>query len=477
MIDFKLMKHQSEAIHKATYKRDLFLAMEMGTGKSCTTIQIIRDKSKEEGRLCRTIIFAPLVVLRNWKKEFEMFSRIDQKSIHVLDGPVKNRIAFVNSQKGYSAILITNYDAIQDDAFLKSILDWHPEVLVCDESHYLKNYKSIRAKNIVKIADKCKHRYLLTGTPILNSMQDIFMQMRILDGGETFGSNFFAFRAKYFVDRNASWSGRASYFPKWEPRTEAYAELSAKLSDKMIRVTKKECLDLPDLIVQKMEVQLSDEQKRLYHEMQKEFITYIKEESKEQARAVVARLAVTKTLRLQQIVSGFVNTDDGSTVRIKNVPRLVALGELLETLTPGHKVIVWATFKENYKMIAELCQKLGIEYREIHGEQSGKEKQMAVNDFNNSPSVRVIVGNQGAGGVGVSLTASSYAIYYSRGYKWGEDTQSESRNHRRGSEIHDKITRINLVAPDTIDELIDTVLSNKADISERILEYAAKLQG
>jgi SNF2 family DNA or RNA helicase len=480
MIDYKLMKHQQDVVHQSFHEPDLFLAWEMGTGKSCATINILRQRFAENGRAMRTLILAPAVVLKNWKNEFQLYSKMDKNMIFVLDGPVKKRIAQIDSMKGFSAIFITNYDVMQDQKLVQSFLNWGVEILICDEAHGLKNYKSKRAKNVAIVADTVKHRYLLTGTPILNNAMDLYMQYRVLDGyrgrDSTFGNNFFAFRSKYFIDKNVAWSTKPNHFPEWVPRDSAYQELMQKIAKKTSRITKKECLDLPDLIVQNIEVGVSPEQKRLYEQMRDEYIAWVNSESnKDKPQAVVARLAITKALRLQQIISGFVKTDVGETIRIKQNPRLDALGDLLETLCSGSKVIVWACFKENYAMIAEVCKKLSIDYRELHGEQNTKEKQKSVEDFNNVDGVRVLIGNQGAGGIGVNLVPATYSIYYSRGFKLGDDLQSEARNHRRGSEVHDKITRINLVSPNSIDQLIADALQKKQNISDKILDFTKQL--
>lgn len=480
MIDFKLMKHQETAILKADERNDLFIAYDTGTGKSCTLIQILRRRFAENKRVMRTLILAPSVVLRNWKKEFGMFSKVDQNMIHILDQSVKKRIELIKEQKNYSCIFVTNYDVMQDDGLIKAFMDWGVEVLVCDEAHVLKSYKSKRAKNVAKIADKCKHRYMLTGTPILNSAMDLYMPYRIMDGYKgpysTFGSNFFAFRARYFMDKNVAWAGKNNYFPEWVPKPSAYNDLTEKIKDSTVRILKADCLDLPPLVVQMLEVPLGKDQKKAYEEMRKEFVTWVtNQKAAGEKEAVVARLAITKALRLQQICSGFVTTDSGTTVRFNDNPRLSALGETLEELTKGNKVIVWACFRENYKMIAELCIKLGIRSVEIHGEQSSKEKADAAHAFNTDPSVQVCISNQAAGGVGINLVAATYSVYYSRGFKLGDDVQSEARNYRRGSEVHEKITRINLVSPGTIDEIVAEALAKKQTISDNILQIANKL--
>lgn len=476
MIDFTLMNHQKDIITKSHVADDLFLAWEPGLGKTCATIQILRYKYAKEGKVMRTLILAPSVVLKNWKNEFGLYSKVDKNMIYVLDGPVKKRIERIKEMQNYSAIFITNYDVMQDDNLVNAFISWGVEILVCDEAHYLKSYKSKRSKSVATIADKCKHRYLLTGTPILNSAMDLFQQYRILDGYKgsesTFGTNFFAFRSRYFVDKNASWSTNKNHYPEFIPRDYTYPIMMDKIKSNTTRWTKDECLDLPDLVIQNIEVDVSSEQKRLYEEMRKDYITFITDQDNQGVpRAVVARLAITKALRMQQIVSGFCKTDDGSIIRIKDVPRLKAVRELLEQLVDGHKIIIWACFKENYSMLREVCEELGIKSVELHGDVSVKEKNEAIHKFETDPSVRVLIGNQAAGGVGVNLVAASYSIYYSRTFKLGDDIQSESRNHRRGSENHQKITRINLIANNSIDELIATALSKKQDISNSILDY------
>ena len=465
MIDFDLMQHQKDVIYRSQFEPHLFLAWEMGTGKTCAIIQILRQLYGNHGALRKTLILAPKVVLDNWKDEFKKFSKIPPDYIHVLKGPVKKRAEYFASMDAFSSIAITNYDALQSQELTDAIIKWGPDILICDESHFLKNYQSKRAKNVAKISDVSRHKYLLTGTPILNNAMDLFMQYRVLDGGKTFGHNFFVYRSRYFYDTNAGWKGSKNHFPNWQPREGSQHKLMALMADNTLRVEKEDCMDLPPLIVQDAKVELGLEQRKHYNEMKKYFMTYIKGE------VSVAQLAITKALRLQQIVSGFVKTDEGKIHRIKKNPRLDALKEYLEILTPNHKVIVWACFKENYKMIGEICDKIGIRYAELHGSVNEKDRREAIRSFNNDAGMRVLIANQGAGGIGINLVSATYSIYYSRGFKLGDDLQSAARNYRRGSEIHAKITRINLVANETIDGLIADALKLKIDLSNSFLDY------
>ena len=453
---------------------DLGLLMDMGTGKTRTMIEIMRRRYAHNGRLMRTLVLAPIKVVPNWKSEFKQFSKINPHDIVELTGSGKKRVRDFIDKVGEDltgrAIFVTNYQAMEMDDLYKLILQWRPEVLVCDESQRLKNPQSVRAKKLVQISDHTCNNYILTGTPILNSAMDIFMQFRILDRGATFGKNFFSFRGKYFEDENAGMRNKLNYFPKWGPRKDADNELQARIRTKSLRVLKSECLDLPPMVRQMVYAEMAPSQARAYKEMYNEFITFIESKAGE-PRAVVAQLAITKALRLQQIVTGFVKDDKGETHRLEPCPRVSVLEELLEDLCPQHKVIVWASFKENYKQIAEVCARLKLGYRELHGGIKEKLSQTNMEEFRKDPGVSVLIANQAAGGVGVNLVEASYAIYFSKSFRLEDDLQSEARNYRGGSEMHEKVTRIDIVSKGTIDELINEALANKQQISDKILGW------
>jgi SNF2 family DNA or RNA helicase len=473
----EMWNHQLEAVKAAEVMTDLGLFFEQGTGKTRTLIEIMRRKFAAVGSIRKTLIFCPPIVIQNWKDEFAKYSKINPKDVILLTGPGKKRIQKLLTEVGEdlsrAKIVVTNYESVEMKDLYNLLVLWQPEIIACDESQRLKNPESVRAKKVVTLADNARHVYIATGTPMLNNAMDYYMQFRILDGGETFGRNFFTFRAMYFEDKNAGFKGKHNYFPKWEIREAALKDMQDKIKQKAMRVLKKDCLDLPPLVRQNVYTELSAQQLKAYKEMMNDYITFI-ESNKGKPAAVVAQLAVTKALRLQQIVTGFVKDDAGNIHRLE-APRLKVLRDLLEDLTPEHKVIVWSEFKENYKMISELCTEMGIDYREIHGDIGHKERIESMNDFRKEPNVRVMIANQGAGGVGINLVEASYAIYYSKGFKLEHDLQSEARNHRGGSEMHDKVTRIDIVAKGTIDELITESLEKKQNIAERILSWKDRL--
>lgn len=469
-------KHQLEALARAEGLTKFGLFFEMGTGKTGTAINILRQKCNEAGALLRTLIFCPPVVIENWKKEFEIHS--DIKKVICLQGPGVKRLQLFEKHAGLpeGKVFVTNYEALLMPALYLAFIGWEPQMVICDESHKLKDAATKRSKLMANLVDGEKevrppvpYRLILTGTPVLNSPMDLFGQFRVLDSGEVFSKNQFAFRARYFYDANAHFKQRPTYFPDWKIKPNSVQELNGIVAEKTMSVKKSTCLDLPPLVRSRIYVDMSPEQSRMYEGMKKDLIAYMND------KACVATLALTKALRLLQIASGYVKFEDGSEKSLRT-PKMEALSDLLEEITPNHKVLVWAVFRENYVQIRKVCESLRIKHVEVHGDIAGTKKMDHVDLFNNDPSVRVFLGHPGSGGIGINLVPASYSIFYSRNFSLEFDLQAEARNYRGGSEIHTKVTRIDLVAKDTIDELVLESLSSKQQIGEALLkDWKSKL--
>lgn len=345
--------------------------------------------------------------------------------------------------------------------------------------HRLKDYRrtAVRAQAAFKLANpgtKTKPLprplvYLLTGTPYPNSLLDIFMPYRIMDGGKTFGSTMIGFREKYFRDKNAHMP-KDKYFPKWIPLEGAKEELGRKMKDTSVRVEIDSCMDLPPVIAKTVAVEMAPEQRKLYQDMLKEFVAVFERGGEE--HTTVATMAMTKGLRLMQIASGYVKDDEGgehSAVESEWTPKQEALKQILEDWTPGHKVIVWAVWKHNYEQIREVCRRLKIEWLEMNGEQGAAKNRENAKLFEASEDYRVIIGHPESGGEGINLVSSPCRVSYSRNFSWRQMKQSDARNRRGGSERHATITRINLVTKGTVEEKITEKLANHEEITETVL--------
>jgi SNF2 family DNA or RNA helicase len=460
----KMWGHQQEVVD-LVYKEKMNeygLFFEVGAGKTGTAINICRHWFAEHNDILRTLIISPPITLTNWRDEWLINSEIPKEKLIVLYGSEKERVALFEEHKSSKVLFITNYEALLMKDLYARLLAWQPQVVIADEGHKVKDHTSRRAKLLFPLGDNAYYRLLLTGTPILNSYMDLFSQFRFLDKGESFGKNFFAFRGKYFYDRNAGMP-RGSYFPNWQPRPKISQELEEILSKKSKVVKKENCLTLPPLVRTALKAELSKEQRKAYEQMRKSFIAYIND------TAAIATIAIVKALRLQQIVSGFVKLDDGTIHRFKDNPRAEQLKELLSEMCPRNKVLIWAVFHENYETIRNICDELKLKYVEVTGEVSDKAKREAVNRFKTEEDCCVFISHPLSGGIGINLVEAKYAITYSRNFSLEQHIQAEGRNYRGGSNIHDKVTHYDLVTADTVDETVMESLNNKQAISDSVL--------
>lgn len=461
-----LWAHQKAALEKSKGWDYFGFLFEVGCGKTRTTIDACEHKYWKSGKTLKTLVFTPLVVVENFKREFEKFGQLSRDKVVALTGSNKDRLRRFGILQNGNYVVITNYEVVYHAELYQALKAWHPQIVIFDEIHKLKDIKAKRTKLCIDIADNAAYRYGLSGTPVLNSQLDLFSQVRALDGGATFGRNFFVFRQQYFYDANAGRRGTTSYFPNWVPRPGINEELQKKIEPFTSRARKSECMDLPPFLTKQVFVEMGPEQTKAYTSMKKDFVAYLKD------KACIAELAITKSLRLQQIVSGYIKLEDASgkesEIPFPENPRIDALQGLLEDIVPYAKVIIWCAFKENYRMIRGLLDGLKIPFSELTGDT--KDRQVEIDKFQTDPLVRAMIANPGAGGIGVNLTAASYMIYYSKTFSLEHDIQSEGRAYRGGSEIHNKITRIDLVCKNTIDEIILGILNDKKEIGEAILD-------
>ena len=465
--------HQLEALERSKSLDNIALLHEVGTGKSFSAILIARYKMQQAGGALRTLVICPPIVVKNWQKEWKAHSHLKDHHILCLTGSGKQRLKLLEKYGDKAVVVITNYQSLTlMPPLLKALKEWKPAIFIGDELHRAKSHNSKTALKSAEMSAVAKYKIGLTGTPVLNTPMDLFGQYLVLDGGATFGTNFFSFRAEYFWDVNHRMPSHI-HFPKWEAREGSEKKLADKISSTSMSVKKSECLDLPPYIREVIGVELTPTQRKMYKEMAEDFVTYV------DGKACVARLALTKMLRLLQITTGFISLEgadgEGRTIcSVKDNPRIKVLRELLTDIEPGGKVIVWASFKQNYLDIAACCTSLGLSYVEVHGDISAKGKEAAVKAFQEEESVRILIGNQGAGGIGINLIQAPSSVFYSRNFSLEQDLQAEARNYRGGSEIHARITRYDLVAENTIDEVVAERLAMKQAISNSIIGELAR---
>jgi ERCC4-related helicase len=210
---------------------------------------------------------------------------------------------------------------------------------------------------------------------------------------------------------------------------------------------------------------MSPEQLEIYNSMKDNFIAELGGE------VTVAEFSMTKTMRLRQILAGFIQPEEKAPpVWMESVPKLETLSDLLEQLK-GNKVIVWTEFSATYKAISTVCDAVGVSYRLLTGDQTTKQKEENIEAFCRGP-IEVLIANPAAGGAGINIQEAPYSIYFDKGYSAVNFEQSRGRNHRAGSGMHSKITHYHLVTPNSLDEIISGALLKKLDLQAEVLKWA-----
>ena len=337
-------------------------------------------------------------------------------------------------------------------------------IMVVDESTTIKNRKATRTKNVMMLADEAKYRRILTGSPVTKSPMDLYSQCAVLSPKALGFNSYYAFQNRYALVQKRKMGTRAFQEIVGYRRLD---ELNSKLDRFSNRILKEECLDLPDKMYIRRDVALTDEQKRVYLQMKKLALAKL-----ENGELATTASVLTQIMRLQQICCGFLQPDDGEIQTLDN-NRLKELLEITDELQG--KAIIWASYTHDIQQIASaLRDRFGPEaVATYYGDTPQDERQAIVEKFQDKDSpLRFFVGQPRTGGYGITLTAANTTVYYSNSYDLEIRLQSEDRAHRIGQ--RNKVTYIDLVSPDTIDEKILIALRGKIDLAGKVLGEEAK---
>ncbi len=461
----KPYKHQMTALEKSWNRENYAYFMEMGTGKTKVLIDnlaMLYDKGKVNGAL----IIAPKGVVGTWYNN-ELPTHLPS---HIENITVLWKAAITKKQKQnldelFSEgeglhILIMNVEAFSTSKgmdFANKFLSCHRTMMAIDESTTIKTPTAKRTKNILKLAESALYRRIMTGSPVTKNPLDLYTQCDFLSPWLLNFTSYYAFRNRYAEMKTLHMHGRQIQVVNGFKNL---GELSDKLKDFSYRVLKEDCLDLPDKIFIKREIQLTPDQRKLYEQMKKEAIAILK------GKQSTTVNTLTQLMRLQQITCGHFTADDGGTQPIAN-NRITELMNVLDE-TEG-KAIIWAHYQYD---ITEIIKNVVKEYGpgsivDYYGLTPQEERQPNIKRFQDDPKCRFIVGTPSTGGYGITLTAANTVIYYSNGYDLEKRLQSEDRAHRIGQKK--SVTYVDLMADDTVDEKIVQSLRKKIDIASEVL--------
>ena len=226
------------------------------------------------------------------------------------------------------------------------------------------------------------------------------------------------------------------------------------------RVTKAECLDLPEITEEMRTIELEPKAKKIYKELEKQSYTELS------GSEVSAVNVLTKLLRLSQVTGGHLTDDEGDT-NLVSTAKLSALADILESaLAEDKKLVVMARFVPELNDIQTLLENLGIGYASVRG--GVKDRAEEIRRFQEDKDCRVFIGQIAAAGLGITLTAASTMVFYSLDYSMSNFEQAKARIHRV-SQKH-PCHYIYLVAKGTVDTKILRALRHKVDLARTLVD-------
>lgn len=431
---------------------------EMGCGKTLTTIAVA-GALYDLGKIDRVLVVAPTSVCSVWPHDLNQFATFPWEA-RVLLGDKKKRLKALNELENWPfkalRIAVINYESTHRDGIFEALAAYKPDLIVCDESQRIKNPSAAQSKALHKLGDAAPFRMILSGTPVQNNAVDLYSQYRFLDPA-VYGANFYAFKNRYCIMGGYGQHQIVGY--------RNMDELVEKEHSVAYRVTKEECLDLPQQTFINRYVQFTDAEQAIYEQLRKSSFLEL-----ETGENVTATTILTMYLRLMQLTGGFLTADESTRPKQVNTAKLDALADIVDdyVVDAGKKLVIFARFRAEIAAIENLLRLRKIQYGSIYGDVPMEERGKIVEDFQTNPDTKVFVAQIQTAGLGITLHAASTAVFYSYDYNYANYAQALARIHRIGQRL--PVTYIHLVVDGSIDEKILAALENKEDMAKTVVD-------
>lgn len=333
----ELFDHQRETVQFLLNNPRAFVLNDPGTGKTASALVAVRELMSQGWR--RALILAPKAILEpSWAADCREFT----PELSVATAFAKNRMQAFSSG---ADIVVTNHDAVNWIHDNLGILDTF-DIIIIDESTAYKNRAAKRSKRLLSLIQDFPIRVAMTGTPMPNTVQDIWHQALLIDDGERLGNNFFRFRATTCTP-----TARGAY-TQWDDRAGAQEAVADLLSDISIRFKFEDCIDIPPNFTSTVEYDLNQKTRDMYNELLKECLLQFEND---EVTAVNAAVLVGKLL---QIASGAVySSETAGKVNIVDTERYELIAELCSQRKHSVVAYQWGHQRD---LLIEALERAGI---------------------------------------------------------------------------------------------------------------------
>lgn len=432
-----LFPHQQQAVEKLRRLRVGALYMEQGTGKTRTTLELIKIRLDAQKVDC-VLWLCPCSVKKNLK---------DDIITHCGEMPKEIIIRGIESLSSSDRLYLQ----------LLTLVEKHTVFLIVDESNLTKNGKAIRTARITAISAKCKYKMILNGTPVSRNEADMFAQWFILDWRILGYKSYYSFAHNHLEFRTIKTAGGHEVKTDQIARVLNVNYLTEKIAPYTYQILKADCLSLPPKTYHRIEFELTPEQGEAYWFVRHEYLDAVDEFRSE----TIYKLFTA----LQHVVSGRkVLTGPEESMKTEPMfkdyrdnPRIQTLKRVLLDKIGEEKCLIFAKYQSEIEDIGKLLDTMGLTWRTFTGAVSQKQRQKNKDAFKDD--VQFLLANKTCGAYGLNLQFCHNVVYYSNDFDLATRLQSEDRVHRIGQtkpvHIYD------IYASRTIDEMIIDCIDRK----------------
>lgn len=439
--------YQAYATQWIIDKKKSALFLEMGMGKSVTTLTAIFELMYDYFDVSRVLVIAPLrVASSTWDEEIDKWDHLKGLRISKVLGSEKERVVALYKKADIYIINRENVTWLVE----RFGSDWPFDMVVIDELSSFKSSKAQRFKALKKVRPFIKRIVGLTGTPAPNGLIDLWPQIYLLDGGERLGKTITGYREKYFLPDKRN----QMIIYSWKLKDGAEEAIFEKISDICVSMKAEDYLELPERLDNIIPVDLPKKAKEQYEVLEKELILSIADTD------VLAGSAAVLANKLLQIANGAVYDEDGEVKHIHD-EKLKTLDELIESAS-GKPVLVFYGYQHDKDRL--LTHLKALKPRLLQTDQD-------IKDWNKG-QVPILLAHPASAGHGLNLqTGGNIIIWF--GLTWSLELyqQANARLWRQGQK--QTVVIHHIIAKDTIDERVMKALEDK-DVSQAALIEAVK---
>ncbi|MFV0528475.1 MAG: SNF2-related protein [Lachnospiraceae bacterium] len=447
-MEFKPHEYQQHCIRKIIDIKRVGLFLDMGLGKTITTLTAVKELKYSRFQICKVLVIAPKKVAEGtWTKEKDKWEHTRMLRVSQILGSQARRIRALNTP---ADIYIINRENVVwlVDYYRNS---WPFDMVVVDESSSFKSHKAKRFKALANVSSRISRLVELTGTPSPNGLNDLWSQVFLLDGGERLGQRYAQFRERYFDPGDRG--NNVVYNYKAKPGSEQ--SILEKISDICISMKAEDYLQLPDITYHEIPVILDAKAEKAYTELERKMVLELPDEEEE----ISVMSAAALSNKLLQLGNGALYDEDRNVHEVHNC-KIEAFMELIESLQ-GKPALVFYNYQHDRTRLLKALEKTDLIVRELKTPQD--------EDDWNERKIDILLTHPASSAYGLNLQhGGNHVIWFGLTWNYELYTQANKRLHRQGQ--NEKVIIHHLVSAGTRDEDVMKALEKKDDAQNWVME-------